>query len=1336
MRLFLWLIWAFIWCANLGWANSDLANDKIWDFSSNNLQGWAKTQGLSAAAENGALVLKVLQPDSHIANEEVAVTPSNEQEIVIKYRATGLPTETTGQIFYGNATHGYDDAFHWTIPSLISDGSWHEIVLRGQADFSGDFKDWCSSRITSLRLDMVDQCPGQVEISYFQIVSNDTRWKIKSLSEIETSSPRKYLIEPDSFTLQDAHHTGTITLPQGRFSIWARAMDNPSGKMAVESISFDGADKLNPSFSGSNRFGWFLAGRSLGGTITISTARTPTNSLDCLLVAEGEAVPSDKAIAPIPKVKSEVSPTPIVSQAESHSTAAPYWSGYMLTHPDSDDTRPVNSGNVSMYFRRPFIIPTDMESAWCQITADDFFKLYLNGEKIAENLNSESWRKPTVVDVTSRLKPGKNVLAVESINAGGAGGMLFDLTLTKTNGDFEKLVSDERFVCHNKLVPGWTALSFDDHLWTAPRKLAPPPAAPWLAILPYIDKTPQISTECVTCDYLKEVKAGEMQKLTIQLKSKLPFKTNEVLYLRLENQGEVLSSVEVPLSGDRVSILTDGSARISVASEKIPKYYSSCALEVKFGIYGRNLIMPSGFKKITFSVKALESTGKLESKVVKINGSPQLFVNGKALYPVIGAGWTLDSGYDRAKANIRAFRTGLAEAPEWWLGPNHFDFSCVDKTASDLLEQDPSALIMPIFWVNPPSWWNKDHPDDISKFSDGTVWPYYRSTCSFSSEAWRVDASNAIREFVKHMESSPYGDRVVGYWPVAGVSLEWQGWGSHTSHQGNHLMDYSAITKKAFRDYMKLKHPGLSPEIPDLQERLKGDLGNFRDPKASAVAIAYDQYYSESIADAIIYFGSLIKSLVHEKKIVGVYFGYSLEYGNMSWMYQISGHNAVRKVLDSPVIDFIAAPPSYGVRGIGDCGEEMHAFASIHEAGKMDIVDDDTRTHICEPTDYYQTINSTETEAVLRRNFGRQLCRLNPLCLLAINSGRNFRSPEIERDIRITGRAGQYLFDHKISRKAEIAVVVDEDSAKYVTYDKSLRPSGEITSYTAWNGDVTQFPRKVNTLTGDLIYYQRTRLDQMGAPIDYLLMSDLQKDPPPYKLWIFLSCFQYDEATCKAVEALKAKGATVLWMYAPGFITNGTANVRNMEKLTGIRFGMLTGIESPQTRITDFTGEFTSGSLEQSVFGVTYPMSPLFFVNDPEAKTLGVYCESGKPSLAVKNVGKSRFLFCGSNKIPADLLRNIARSAGVHLYSESLDFVDANDRLLMLHAQNGGEKTLKLKNPCDIVDLYTGEVVQLNRDTFSFNLPKDKTRVFFLGDSKEFINYMNYPKLYESPMLP
>jgi len=227
-----------------------------------------------------------------------------------------------------------------------------------------------------------------------------------------------------------------------------------------------------------------------------------------------------------------------------------------------------------------------------------------------------------------------------------------------------------------------------------------------------------------------------------------------------------------------------------------------------------------------------------------------------------------------------------------------------------------------------------------------------------------------------------------------------------------------------------------------------------------------------------------------------------------------------------------------------------------------------------------------------------------------------------------------------------------------------------------------------------------------------------------------LSCLQYDEAELLATrEKLHSTSATVLWCYAPGFIHEGRADVQNMEALTGIRLAMIDAPSSPRTNIIDFTAPFCGPTLRSTTFGVEYAFAPLFYAVDEGATPIGAYCDTGKTSIAVKQVGVSTAIFCGSNKLSADLLHGVARTAGVHLYSDSLEPCDANEEFVYLHSSQGGPKTITLKQPCDVIDVYEGKRLFEDVGQFTIDMPMETTRLFFMGDGDRFMQFMCYPSL-------
>ncbi len=64
----------------------------------------------------------------------------------------------------------------------------------------------------------------------------------------------------------------------------------------------------------------------------------------------------------------------------------------------------------------------------------------------------------------------------------------------------------------------------------------------------------------------------------------------------------------------------------------------------------------------------------------------------------------------------------------------------------------------------------------------------------------------------------------------------------------------------------------------------------------------------------------------------------------------------------------------------------------------------------------------------------------------------------------------------------------------------------------------------------------------MGAPFDVFLLDDfLSGRLPPYRLYVFLNPFRLDGPRRKALAGeLEEDGRTALWIYAPGYIKDGS----------------------------------------------------------------------------------------------------------------------------------------------------------------------------------------------------
>lgn len=1313
-------------------AGESPAGVTLWDPLGDGLQGWAQPSRIEPRAEDGRLILSVTGRDAWIRREGLQLDPASVETIAIRYRATAFEVQSThGEIFYQNDAHCFADRNYITVPSLILDGDWHDLLLNVRACLRCPVEDWLSNGpVTALRLDLVNEAPGVIEIE--SITAGPLLRRI-ARDDVAIDSTRAYLIMTDSFrTVAPGHYERALRLPDGAYALWAHLVDAPRGHALLAGLAVSQGELLRPAAGDSFAQTWLRAGSLPGGEVTFTLDQPPSVFFDALLIVDGDSAPHDKPPEPLRAVESMIEPR--VSAPEA--ILRPYWTGDMLALPGRAG-RDAETGHDLGCFRRTFEAPANLESAWLQVAVDDLYRLYVNGEKIEERIDRSGWTEPALLDVTDRLnRGGMNCVAIEGMNLSGPAGVLVDLTLNLADHAHQKIVSNEEWRCAPEAAEGWTQADFDDTAWDVPKAQPGPPTAPWTARIPYHDMTWQTPTECVACDLRDVVHTGQEQQVTLQFRSDKPVAPGEVLGLRLVNTATDAAVVtrDFVLAVEHCGDVGSGTIAISGIEIPISRWLPSMTLRLDIEICGRAMTLPPEAAR-TFTYDNAKPVIALTSDVRVVDGAPRLFVNGAPMYPLVGNGegrgrsGTKES-YKAAGFNIEANWIDGMGSEQWWVGPGEYRFEPVDTKIAADLDYNPEVLMLPIIWAAPPLWWQDAHPDEIARFNDGTTWGYYRGTASFSSEQWKCDAAAALTAFVEHVESMPYASRILGYWIIGGVSAEWQGWGCHASNVHNHLMDYSAAAQEAFRSFLLQKHGGVPGDyadvsVPTFEERLGRELGVFRDPGAAQPSIDYTEFYSESVVDALLHCAHAAKTAVQRGKIVGVYFGYSLEYTNMSWALQMSGHNRLRKALDSPDVDFFSAPPSYAVRRLGEPAGWMWPFRSMQYAGKLVWVDDDTRTFLAgAPCSYSPMVNLEQTRAALRRNFGTVLCRLCPAGFLQINSGRELDHPAIARDIRAIKRAGEYALDRHVQRNVEIAVVVDEDSVKYLAHDGERLESGEVDRIVHWNGNVTPSARRVNTLMGDLVSYQRGRLERIGAPVDYMLLSDLVRHDTDYKLYIMLSCFQYDEATRAAIrQRLYQRPVTVVWCYAPGFIHDGVADVSNMERLTGLRFDIIREPASPKISLVDLAHPIAAG-VRTASFGVDYAFAPLFHVVDDAATPIGIYRANGLVALAAKDVGAAHVVFCGSNKMSAEVLHGFARAAGVHLYSDSLDPFEANGHFVMLHASRGGDKTFQLKRPSDVVDVFDRRVLFEQVSRFTVPVAAQQTRLFFVGDSAGFLEFM------------
>jgi hypothetical protein len=140
-----------------------------------------------------------------------------------------------------------------------------------------------------------------------------------------------------------------------------------------------------------------------------------------------------------------------------------------------DPSRAAPPGTV--YFRKSFTLaPQTFAGATLNVVCDDSFVVWLNGRQIGRGGLSAGTRRVMTFDVSSQLRPGKNVIAVSGTNKLGSkgaspAGLLVQLS-TPSAANPILAATDASWKSAKQDASGWTDPDFNDDAWLPVRVLA------------------------------------------------------------------------------------------------------------------------------------------------------------------------------------------------------------------------------------------------------------------------------------------------------------------------------------------------------------------------------------------------------------------------------------------------------------------------------------------------------------------------------------------------------------------------------------------------------------------------------------------------------------------------------------------------------------------------------------------------------------------------------------------------------------------------------------------------------------------------------------------------
>jgi hypothetical protein len=707
-------------------------------------------------------------------------------------------------------------------------------------------------------------------------------------------------------------------------------------------------------------------------------------------------------------------------------------------------------------------------------------------------------------------------------------------------------------------------------------------------------------------------------------------------------------------------------------------------------------------------------------------GTPTLFLNGEPVFagmcwvdPPAVEGWR-DAEYARGigKAGIHIYAFDAGKDFEW-VEPkagrsDPFDFSTVEARYGRILDVDPQALfhLRLHFEFEPGDWWMKAYPDECEIASDGRPMGQ-----SFASDVWRRQVNDFLRAFIAHLKRTGLIDRITAFQPGAGGTGEWVKGETSMSWL---CADYSEPMRRHFRSWLRRQYhddpselraawnrPGVTfetAEVPTAEEQLSAKLFTFRDPAQEQNAIDYFRYFADLSSDLVIDFCRTVKEATNGEKLAGAFYGYLTEMNNGGFhgerqesdyaTYSRSGHLGLKKVLESPYVDFLVSPHAYGFRGIGGDTVTGQPPASAWLHGKLLIVEDDSRTHINHDQEYGHTYTLSESVAILKRNFSRVAVQGLGMWWL-FESVNSIKEPAFGPLLESFTKLGNSLLQTDRTPSAEIAVLMDEQSFFYEA-------------------------NRINLDLPMILQQQFWGLPRLGAPYDlYLLQDFVEGRMKPYKLYIFLNALRLDRNRREALnKELRKDGRVALWIYGSGYIENDPS-IEHMRELTGFTFAKHMQPWGPQMHILDYTHPITEGLPQDLIWGTNNKLCPIFCLDDPEARVLGevVFSRGNcKPGMGVKTLPGWTSIYVAAPNLPAPLLRGIASFAGVHLYNREGDVLYASPDLLAVHTVSGGSRTFRLPRQVEeVYDLFERKAIAHDAAEFQVQLRPASTSLFYTG---------------------
>jgi hypothetical protein len=658
----------------------------------------------------------------------------------------------------------------------------------------------------------------------------------------------------------------------------------------------------------------------------------------------------------------------------------------------------------------------------------------------------------------------------------------------------------------------------------------------------------------------------------------------------------------------------------------------------------------------------------------------------------------------------------------------------VDKQVNALLEIDPEAHIFVRLGDLVPKTWYDANPDHTQQNSTGEVREWAGRQISPASEKGLQDMCAYLRHVIRYCEAQPWVNRVFGYTYCPG------GEGLTNTNVSGMVFDVCESMQQAYREFVRKQYPTEAalreawgdPEITFDGVRVPTDA----EWRAALTQVEhwiegnqlrrFRDYFHLSRELFMRWYKAIIRTVhaaLNEREVLfgidmckqhmlgwqhNLFFGGKGPGADFLEMFNASGSIDVGELLDEPGLDMLWTPADYTARNPGYGWEAEGMADSMLLRGKVILVENDSRTF--SPTGNEHTTmgafrNVEEVRAGILRNAAWCLTRAG-WDEWGLGGGAYFDDPLVqEHGIKPATR----LLDaapnmpHRETEHA-LAMIVDDSSP--------------------WYEDGTSGFQNLAC-----IWQRVIGLSHCGIPYRIYLLSDLERENmPDYRCYFFPNLFKLDEARLSLLRRKVFRdGRMAIFGPATG-ITDG-------ETLSGDWASRVLGVEmelvrrhAPRRVIVQGPHPIAQALPASTIYGDSLPYGPILIPADGALEKAGAdhlgmattFWGINRPGLFVKDHGTHKVAWSVSVPMPANLLRELARAGGCHVWCEEDDVILASDTVAAVHSVKAGPRTLKFPTSRTVWDLLTERKIGENLSEVTMNITPPETTIYYFGEQSPF----------------